>query len=102
MRHLPALLLLLMIALPQPAFAQVVAADSGDTGWSLVCSILLLAAALPGLMLRHAGQVNVRNALSVMAQGVGVVAILSLGWAIAGYSLVYAPGGAWLGGCWRR
>lgn len=98
MRHLPALLLFLMIALPQPAFAQVVAADSGDTGWSLVCSILLLAAALPGLMLRHAGQVNVRNALSVMAQGAGVVAILSLGWAIAGYSLVYAPGGAWLGG----
>ena len=98
MRHLPALLLFLMIALPQPAFAQVVAADSGDTGWTLVCSILLLAVALPGLMLRHAGQVNVRNALSVMAQGAGVVAILSLGWAIAGYSLVYAPGGAWLGG----
>ena len=31
MRHLPALLLLLMIALPQPAFAQVV-----DYNWKLL------------------------------------------------------------------
>ncbi|MCC4233002.1 ammonium transporter [Sphingobium soli] len=98
MRLLPALPLLLLVALPQPAFAQVAAADSGDTAWTLTCSILLLAAALPGVMLRHAGLVNVRNALSVMAQGTAVVAIVSLAWAIAGYSLIYAPGGGWIGG----
>lgn len=86
------------MALPQPAMAQVAVADSGDTAWMILCALLVLLAALPGLMLRHAGQVNARNALSVMAQGAGVAAIVSLVWAIAGYSLAYAPGSAWLGG----
>jgi Amt family ammonium transporter len=98
MRFLSALPLLLIAALPTPALAQVAAADSGDTAWMILCALLLLLAALPGLMLRHAGQVNVRSALAVMTQGAGVVAVGSLLWAIVGYSIVYAPGSAWLGG----
>ncbi|QGP80189.1 ammonium transporter [Sphingobium sp. CAP-1] len=98
MRLFSALLLLAALAVPQPALAQVAAADSGDTGWLILCALLLLLAALPGLMLRHAAQVNVRGALSVTAQGAAVVALASLGWAIAGYSLTYAPGGDWIGG----
>ena len=102
MRLLPALPALSLAALPQPALAQVAAADSGDTGWMLVCSVLLLIAALPGVMLRHAGLANVRNALSVMTQGIAMIAIVSLGWGIAGYSLIYAPGGGWIGGTANR
>ncbi|MCP1472130.1 Amt family ammonium transporter [Sphingobium sp. OAS761] len=98
MRILSIFPLVLLLSAPSPAFAQVAAADSGDTGWMILCALLLLFAALPGLMLRHAGQVNVRNILSVMAQGAGVAAIMSVGWAIAGYSLAFAPGNAWLGG----
>jgi Amt family ammonium transporter len=98
MRLPAALSFAILLTAPQPAFAQVAAADSGDTAWMVLCALLLLFAALPGLMLRHAGQVNVRNALSVMAQGAGVAAVVSLGWAITGYSLVYAPGSDWLGG----
>lgn len=98
MRPSHALLAFLFIAQPRTAFAQVAAADSGDTGWMILCALLLMFAALPGLMLRHAGQVNVRNALSVAAQ-VGIFAAMaSLAWGVAGYSLAYAPGGAWLGG----
>jgi Amt family ammonium transporter len=98
MRALTILPLLAALALPQPALAQVAVADSGDTGWMILCALLLLLAALPGLMLRHAGQVNVRNALSVSSQGAAVVAIATLTWGIAGYSITYAPGSAWLGG----
>ena len=98
MRFALTLPLIAASALPQPAFAQVVAADSGDTGWMILCALLVLLAGLPGLMLRHAGLVNVRNALSVMAQGAAVAAVVSLTWAIAGYSIAYAPGSAWLGG----
>lgn len=98
MRLFSALPLLVALALPQPALAQVAVADSGDTGWIILCALLVLLAALPGLMLRHAGQVNVRNALSVIAQGAAVAAAASLTWAIAGYSLAYAPGSGWLGG----
>ncbi|MCI4589265.1 ammonium transporter [Sphingobium sp. BYY-5] len=97
--RLPSILsFLVMLAAPQAAFAQVAVADSGDTGWMILCALLMLVAALPGLMLRHAGQTNVRNALSVMTQGTGVMAVVSLGWAIVGYSLVYAPGSDLLGG----
>lgn len=98
MRFFPALPVLAALALPRPAFAQVAVADSGDTGWLILCALLVLLAALPGVLLRHAGQVNVRGALSVMAQGAAVVAVASLGWAIIGYSLVFAPGGDWIGG----
>lgn len=93
---LPPLLTLLL--LPHPARAQIAVADSGDTAWMMTCALLVLVAALPGLMLRHAGQVNVRNALSVMAQGLAVAACVTLAWAVAGYSLAYGPGGSWLGG----
>lgn len=98
MRLPHALLLFLAVAAPEPALAQVAAADSGDTGWMILCALLLLVAALPGLMLRHAGQVNVRSALAVMAQGAAVAAVASIVWALAGYSLAYAPGGSWIGG----
>lgn len=92
------LLLFLFLASPQTANAQVAVADSGDTGWMIVCALLTLFAALPGLLLRHAGLVNVRSVLSVATQGITVAAGASLAWAIAGYSLAYAPGSAWLGG----
>ncbi|WP_416464942.1 ammonium transporter [Sphingomonas sp. VDB2] len=98
MRFSFALPLLTAIAVPQPAWAQVAVADSGDTGWMILCALLVLLAALPGLMLRHAGQVNVRSALSVTAQGAAVAAVAALTWGIAGYSIAYAPGSAWLGG----
>jgi Amt family ammonium transporter len=98
MRFSFALPLFVALVLPQPAWAQIAVADSGDTGWMILCALLVLLAALPGLALRHAGQVNVRNALSASAQGIAVVALAALTWAIAGYSVAYAPGSAWLGG----
>ena len=99
MRLAPALLFLAALAIPRPAMAQVTAAaDSGDTGWMILCALLLMVAALPGSMLRHAGSVNVRSALSVLAQGGAAIGCVSLAWAAVGYSLAYAPGNAWLGG----
>ena len=80
-----------------PAHAQVAAADSGDTGWMISCALLMLSGALPGLLLRHAGLANVRHALATMAQSVVAAAMIALVWGLAGYSLAYGPGGAWLG-----
>ncbi|WP_375197556.1 ammonium transporter [Sphingobium sp.] len=89
---------LMAAAIPQQALAQVAVADSGDTGWVILCSLLVLLAALPGLVLRHAGLVNVRSALCVATHGLVVAALVSLLWGMAGYSLAYAPGSGWLGG----
>ena len=95
-----ALLIFLFMASPQTAEAQgaVAVADSGDTAWMILCALLILLAGLPGLLLRHAGLVNVRSALSASTQLLTVAAGASLAWAIAGYSLSFAPGSAWLGG----
>lgn len=92
------LLLFLFVAAPQPASAQVAVADSGDTGWMMSCALLVLLAAMPGVALRHAGMVNVRSVLAVVTQELAVTAGVSLAWAVAGYSLAYAPGNGWLGG----
>jgi Amt family ammonium transporter len=92
--HVPPILILL--ALPQAALAQVEVADSGDTAWIIGCALFVLLAALPGLMLRHAGHANVRNALSVLAQVAAAAAGVVLAWGIAGYSLAFARG-AWIG-----
>lgn len=84
--------------MPQAAHAQVAVADSGDTAWMILCALLALFAALPGLLLRHGGQAGARTVLTVMAQGIGIVAGVSLVWAAAGYSIAFAPGSGWLGG----
>ncbi|QCB38316.1 ammonium transporter [Sphingobium sp. PAMC28499] len=98
MRPALALPVLAALLLAQPATAQVAAPDSGDTGWMIACALLLLLAALPGLMLRHAGLANVRHGLAAMAQTLVAGATILLGWGLAGYSLAYAPGSEWLGG----
>ena len=98
MHRLPAITLFLIMVTPQPAFAQVAVADSGDTAWMMLCALLVLLAALPGLALRHAGLAPMRSALTTGVQGLVVAASVSLLWALVGYSLAYAPGSGWLGG----
>lgn len=97
-RHAFALPLAAAMLIPKPAFAQVAVADSGDTAWMMVCAMLLLLAALPGLVLRLAGSSSAHDALSATGRNIGIAASVSLAWAIAAYSLIYAPGSAWLGG----
>lgn len=95
-----ALLLFLFMASPQTAEAQVAVAvaDSGDTAWLIFCAVLILLAGIPGLLLRHAGLVNVRGVLSTSMQLLVAAAGASLAWAIVGYSISFAPGSTWLGG----
>ena len=69
MHRLPAIILILIMVTPQPAFAQVAVADSGDTAWIMLCALLVLLAALPGLALRHAGLAPMRSALTKGVQG---------------------------------
>lgn len=95
-----AVMAMLAAAVPGPALAQGVAGnpDGADMAWTMAAGILLLLAALPGLMLFHAGAVRPRAALSVAIHVALAVALASLAWAVAGYSLAFAPGSAWIGG----
>lgn len=52
---------------------------------------------LPGLALFYGGLVRSKNVLSVLMQCFGIAGIVSLLWLIAGYSLAFGEGNAWIG-----
>jgi ammonium transporter, Amt family len=91
--------ILLALTVSSAAIAQpLVIADSGDSAWVLTASALVLLMALPGLGLFYGGLVRARNILSVLMHCIVITCIVSLIWAIAGYSLTFGEGTTWLGG----
>jgi ammonium transporter, Amt family len=99
MRALRLIATLLALTASSTAMAQpVVIADSGDSAWVLTASALVLLMALPGLGLFYGGLVRARNILSVLMHCIVITCIVSLIWAIAGYSLTFGEGTTWLGG----
>lgn len=99
MRALRVVGTMFVLAASPAAFAQpIIVADSGDSAWVLTASALVLLMALPGLGLFYGGLVRARNILSVLMHCIVMTCIVSLIWAIAGYSLTFGEGSAWLGG----
>jgi len=83
-----------------PAFAQAEAplmVDRGDTTFILICSALVLFMTLPGLALFYGGLVRAKNFLSVLMHCFAIAALVSLLWALGGYSLAFGTGNAWIG-----
>lgn len=65
--------------------------SAADTAWMLVSSALVLMMTAPGLALFYCGLVRKKNVLGVMMQCVFLMGILSIVWAVYGYSLAFAP-----------
>jgi ammonium transporter, Amt family len=63
-----------------------------------VASAFVLMMTLPGLGLFYGGLVRARNVLSVIMHCFVITCTVSLLWVIAGYSLVFGEGSAYLGG----
>lgn len=79
--------------LPVLALAQEEATiDSGDTAWLLTATALVLFMTIPGLALFYGGLVRAKNVLSVLMQCFSIAALMSLLWAIYGYSLAASEG----------
>ena len=72
--------------------------DSGSTAFLLVASALVLFMTLPGLALFYGGLVRAKNFLSVLMHCFAIAALVSILWMAIGYSLVFDPGNAWIGG----
>src|SRR5262249_44456119 len=53
---------------------------------------------LPGLALFYGGLVRAKNVLSVLAQCLGIAGLVTILWWVAGYSLVFSRGSAFIGG----
>ncbi len=80
------------IAAGLPVFAQaedVVVLNTGDTAWMLTSTALVLFMTIPGLSLFYAGMVRSKNVLSVMMQCFVITALISVLWAVYGYSLAF-------------
>ena len=63
--------------------------DRGDHAWMLTSSALVLMMTAPGLALFYSGLVRKKNVLGVMMQCVFLMGLMSVLWALYGYSLSF-------------
>src|ERR1700740_1559131 len=61
----------------------------GHNAWMMTSSALVLFMTLPGLALFYGGLVRRKNALSVLAQCLGITGLVTILWWAFGYSLVF-------------
>jgi ammonium transporter, Amt family len=61
----------------------------GDNAWMLTCSALVLFMTAPGLALFYSGLVRKKNVLSVMMQCLFLMALMTVIWALWGYTLAF-------------
>ena len=87
-----------LLAISTPALAQdAPKIDAADTAFMIIATALVLMMTLPGLALFYSGMVRRKNVLAVMAQSVAATGIVSILWALIGYSLAFTGDGAYLG-----
>ncbi len=85
-----------------PAVAAAVVAapvpNKGDTSWLLVATLLVIMMSIPGLALFYGGLVRSKNMLSILMQVFSIFALITVLWAVYGYSLAFTEGNAFIGG----
>ena len=73
------------------------AQSAGDNAWMLVSAALVLMMTGPGLALFYGGLVRTKNVLSTMMHSFVLMGVVTIVWAIAGYSLAFAEGNPFVG-----
>jgi ammonium transporter, Amt family len=74
------------------------AQSAGDNAWMLVSAALVLMMTGPGLALFYGGLVRRKNTLAIMMQSFALMALISVMWALVGYSLCFGGNGPVIGG----
>ena len=62
---------------------------AGHTAWMLICSAMVLFMTAPGLALFYGGLVRKKNVLSVIMQCVFLMGLMTIIWAVYGYSFAF-------------
>jgi len=103
-RFLPFLLsmgafVLALVVDPTTAFAQeeTPTLDTGNTAWMLTSTALVLLMTIPGLAMFYGGMVRKKNVLAMVMQVFSVCCLMTVLWMVAGYSLAFGEGGAYVG-----
>ena len=73
------------------------AQSAGDNAWMLTSAALVLMMTGPGLALFYGGLVRRKNVLGTMMHSFVLMAVITVLWAIVGYSLAFAEGSPFLG-----
>jgi Amt family ammonium transporter len=74
------------------------AQSSGDNAWVLVSAALVLMMTAPGLVLFYGGLVRRKNILATMMQSFAMMGLITVLWAVVGYSLAFGAGNGFIGG----
>src|SRR3974390_1412148 len=113
MKTLLKLCLLTFVSLPASVWAQATpdlqsrltaleaatksAQSAGDNAWMLTSSALVLMMTGPGLALFYGGLVRRKNVLSTMMHSFVLMAVITVLWAVVGYSLAFGGSSPYLG-----
>ncbi len=81
-----------------PAAAPAPVPNKGDTAWMMISTVLVILMTIPGLALFYGGLVRAKNMLSVLMQVFVIFALISVLWAVYGYSVAFTGGSAFFGG----
>ena len=73
------------------------AQSAGDNAWMLTSAALVLMMTGPGLALFYSGLVRRKNVLSTMMHSFALMAVVTVVWAIYGYSLAFSEGTPFIG-----
>ena len=73
------------------------AQSSGDNAWMLTSAALVLLMTGPGLALFYGGLVRKKNVIATMMQSFAMMALITVLWALIGYSLAFGSGSAFIG-----
>ena len=82
---------------PAAAEAAKPTVDKGDVAWMMVSTLLVIMMVVPGLALFYGGLVRSKNMLSVLMQVMVVFSLISVLWALYGYSLAFGGAGLIIG-----
>ena len=70
--------------------------DSGNTAWVLASAALVLFMT-PGLAFFYGGMVRAKNVLGMLMQNFFAMGLISVLWAVVGFSLAFGDGGGFIG-----
>jgi ammonium transporter, Amt family len=80
-----------------PAAAPAPVPNKGDNAWLLVATAFVILMSIPGLALFYGGLVRSKNMLAVLMQVFVTFSVISVLWAIYGYSVAFTEGNAFFG-----
>ncbi|MBI2313043.1 MAG: ammonium transporter [Betaproteobacteria bacterium] len=85
-------------AAPAATAAPAPTPNKGDVSWMLISTALVLMMSVPALALFYGGMVRSKNMLSMLMQVFVTFSLITVLWAVYGYSLAFTEGGAFFGG----